>query len=319
MAYVNAVNLTPADGGAAMYELKQLLLTAGWTVVRSTDNVSVANTDLWVSAAIANTAAVWMILQKPGSTNQLAIHRQGSENGWRFYVSRDGFDTSGATGSTTALPGPVTLGDLQYLQPAFWYSSTQFLPPGGTYRYHIVADNAAPYSFWSAAYAIGGGNPYGILCYDPILSGTEGTGDTDPYSWILGHGANGYYAFNISNLNYSTYGHAKSYLVDATVPANFVSMAYSCPMTISASGSYTFAFPGGTGTNPYTSNEDMVQALILRHSTYTAPVGYKGISTLIRFVGSNRATGDTITVGADTWIVMQNVALPWPTGITPDV
>lgn len=320
MAYVNSVNLTPADGGVAMYELKQLLLTAGWTVIRSTDNVSVANADLWVSGAIANTNQVWMILQKPGgSTNQLAIQRVSAERDWRFYFSRDGYDTSGATGSTTTLPDPLTPGDSMPLQGVQWFHSTNFLPAGGSYRFHIVADNAAPYSFWAGAYPIGGGNPTGFLAYDPVVSGTEATGDTDPYAWLIGHGANTYAATDISYLNYATYVPAYGFLVDATVPTNFVGLAYSPPMTISASGSYTFCFPGGAGTNPFTSNEDLVQALMVRHVSYPAPVGYKGISTLVRFVGTNRSTGDTITVGADTWIVMRSIALPWPTGITPDV
>ena len=316
MTYVNAVNLTPANGGEAMWALKELLLTAGWTVVRSTDGTSTANSDLWPTATEANIGTVWLILQKPGSTNQILMQRQGAEPSWLFYFARDGYDL--ATGNTTTRPSPDLASGERPLQPI--NGQTIFFPNGGTYRYHIVADNQAPYSFWSAAYVIGGGNPLGILVYDPIVSGTEGTGDTDPYAFIVGHQSNGYYAFNIDRLpSIVYYPLANAYLVDATVPANFVNVAYAPPVVIGASGSSAYAFPGGVGTNPYTANEDMVQALIVRHVSYPAPVGYKGISTLVRFVGTNRSTGDTITVAPNTWIVMQNVALPWPTGITPDV
>jgi hypothetical protein len=315
MAYVHSVNNTPANGGEAMYLLKELLKTAGWTVIRSTDNVTVANSDLWVTAAEANLNVVWLILQKPGSTNQILMQRQGAEPSWLFYFSRGGYDTT--TGTTTVRPSTLST-DERALQPA---GGSIFFPNGGTYRYHVVADNAAPYSFWSASYVIGGGNPLGVLAFDPIVSGTQGATDTDPYTFILSIQANGYNAFNIDRLSsIVSYQIACAYLVDATVPANFVPVAYAPPVVVNNTGSSSYAFPGGVGTNPYTSNEDLVQALIVRHVSYAAPVGYKGISTLIRFVGSNRTTGDTIsTGGAHDWIVMQNVALPWPTGVTPDV
>jgi hypothetical protein len=316
MAYVHSVNNTPANGGEAMYLLKELLKTAGWTVIGSTDNATTASSDLWVTASIANLNVVWIILQKPSSTNQILIQRQASEGSWLFYFSRNGYDPT--TGTTTVRPSTFSSDEVALSASGY---STAFLPTGGTYRYHVVADNAAPYSFWSAAYAIGGGTPLGILVYDPIVSGTESNGDSDPYAFILGSGTNGLYAFNIAYLNGPVYYPvARAFLVDPTVPANFVTVAYAAPMLYSVSGSFTYAFPGGAGTNPFTSNEDLVQALIVRHVSYPAPVGYKGISTLIRFVGSNRATGDTIsTGGAYDWIVMSSVALPWPTGVTPDV
>ena len=58
----------------------------------------------------------------------------------------------------------------------------------------------------------------------------------------------------------------------------------------------------------------------VRRSGLTAPTGRKGRSRLFRWIGSNRATGDTLGLTTtDARIVVNQVAIPWQQNTAPVV
>jgi len=79
----------------------------------------------------------------------------------------------------------------------------------------------------------------------------------------------------------------------------------------------TLVVPANTGTNPHNSDDDVYPLIYIRQATYTAPIGYKGVSAFCTMLGTSRSTGDTLTIsGSSDHIVLGQFVFNW-NGSTP--
>ena len=85
-----------------------------------------------------------------------------------------------------------------------------------------------------------------------------------------------------------------------------------------AGGSYS-SFQTSTGTNNFSTKDDIIPAVYARNNSQTSPTGYKGISSLLSWISTSRSTGDTLTiVSTSDYIVLGGFVAPW-NGTTPSV
>jgi len=302
MALVFDINYPlPLTGSQAMYRFKQALIAAGWTTQSSGDGLSAFSSsgDIITSGnsganGFANTSA-WVRMQSPaGAGSRELIFQRGSSNPvWTSKYSFSAGFTGGSPNSTT--PGTAT--DSQTL-----LNATTLFTTDNTYRIQIACDNAAPYGFYMFAYTFGGQFNSSITCslvMDPLLAGSYPAADNDPMVFIFV----GSSAFSVG-----TPGSPLGYLKKGLAGEGFVNI----PWMRVALGSSPILFPGGAGNHSHSFNEVMFPVFYARDTGKTAPVGWKGVSSLMKMVGqayvtptllSVSTTRDTVTVG--------DIALPW--------
>ncbi len=344
MSLIWSANNTAVTGPQAMYIFKTLLAgagsnssqgsaggggTAGWTVVASSDgttfNVAGSGIDYWQSGSsgtkgCANNSA-WIVLQMPTANSvlrQLLIQRGLSNTSWRIGLSTtSGFTGAGngaisATVAPTAADGQALIGTLFGVatgSPAF---STSFLAADSAYTFNCAADTASPYGCWF--HAISGTSTATALVVDPLVTGTYPSADTDPYCYYcaassssalqsvidLGCGAVISSSAIQANLKYGLAG------------AGFVRVAAGAPFMNNASILNKNATP--LGPNAASGNDVVLPFFYGRVASLTAPVGYKGVSSMLRGVPNTRALKDTLSVassGAKDFIVVNDVAFAW--------
>lgn len=310
---------TPATGAVAVYELKGLLKTAGWTVLSSSDGTTynAAGDQITTGASgaggMANNSA-WFRIQSPvGAGGQQFIFQRGTVNtGWKIKRSR----TSGFTGgspSATQVPSATDevtiLGGGTDASPTFatWFGID------GLYRWNVGADNASPYGFWAGSFPTGGGNPAAFLCVDPLFS--TNPSDADQF-WMHAavSGQNGCSSSTImSEAGTSTTSRNLSQIISAAPGSSYAEFP-GCSYNIGAN----VVIPGGLPTNPISIKDEAFPIIIARRSALAIP-GYKGITTILRWVGISRTTGDTLTLSTTRdRIIYRDISLPWD-GSVPSV
>jgi len=322
MSLVFTANTTPATGAVAIFSLKALLKSVGWTVPRSSDGLTYNSsgdqiTSSGSGAGGMNNASAWFVIVPPGGTAQYCF-QLGATTSWRIFTTRFSTLTAG-TPSATQTPAPVSVTDRIYLAGGGTDASPTFagstFAADGTYRFHAAADNASPYGFYSVAYAIGGGLPSHALFVDP-LTDTD-AGDTDPFVFYSSNGPPGSSLLgdldgNPSGSFFNMIGAGAQALMNN--PFGILGPAYVSPIAI-------HGIPGGTqttlhgqlGPNPVNGKDDLLPCYYATDPTDSRP-GIKGRSTLIRFPMSGRTTGDTQSVsgaGAKDWIVLGGSVFPW--------
>lgn len=323
MAIISSSSLTPANSSEAMFTFKQLMVAAGWSVVSSSNGTTLSAGDIIGSASVLNNNSAYFILKQPlGATGSYGGVRrelgfQRGTFGSQYWVAQY-LHTSASTGGNATTMPPGAGSERRWLHGDSANEQILF-STDGTYRWHCLADNAAPYGFWAGAYPSGGGNPTTIIMMDPMTTGTFDANDKDPYVFYVG--SIGVFLANNAGQ-------------DATNQVNSASY-FSSPKAWFAKGQAAQQFRGcgiphyvwdnagsqlnaiNIGTNVNTVKDDSLPTL------WAAPSGkgYKGFSSFIRINSGNRATGDTIsTTGTNTrdWLVMRNYTLVW-NGTVPTV
>jgi hypothetical protein len=92
-------------------------------------------------------------------------------------------------------------------------------------------------------------------------------------------------------------------------------------LTYNSVAGTNITIPAATSSSPYSGKDIILPMLYARRSALASPNGYKGIGTIMKWIGSPRSSGDTISIASSTakdYIVAGNVALPW-NGSTPVV
>jgi hypothetical protein len=300
------------------YRLKQTLVQAGWTVVKSSDGVTTDATGNYLNDRITggygtgannlNNSGAWYVVKAPaavsGMTRQFCIQRRSgaSSNLFDIYYSASAGFTGG---SLTTAP---TATDIQTVL------SNTSSAGAANYRFSIGADNAAPYGFYMFNFVSGGAsNPLHAFVMDPLASGTYNASDTDPYI-IYATSTSTFLAAGIGSETAST--GPLSYYKKGLTGESFVltpgNLYYDASRLV---------IPGGLPANPYSTKDNIYPIPYMRRSGLAVPNGFKGIGTIMKWSGSTRNVGDTLSVsanGAKDYIVAGNVALPW-NGTTPTV
>ena len=334
-----STSLNPNNAGEVIWYLKQTLKQAGWTVISSGDGTAGSSSgtnfsssgDIFTSISSVKTgsggmsnAGAWFVIKQPASTRnsqrQIMFKVGASASAWYVYYSY----TSGFTGSiTTGATTPTASDSVTILSGgAVFASGFATGSNSNTYRVNISADNAAPYGFWCTWFPYGttGTTVTGTFIMDPLLDGTYDSNDADPYVFYFPtNGASVPTGVLTGNTGYGVgveaAGAALSYYKDKA--GTFTAALVTTPGLYPVSGG-TVAVPAGILINVY-SNKDEIFPITYARRSGTSQAGFKGMGTLMKWCGTQRNTGDTLSIaasGAKDRIVMGQVSLPW-NGTTP--
>ena len=324
MAYKFSLNNNPATGAIAMFELWQCLSSAGWTKVADSDGTTYSSSGTQVTgggtgAGGLNNTKAWMRLQDPVAVREIVIQRVTNSTNYAIWYNSGGSKFTGGSPAATQVPTTATSSDAQFVcgsgTPASPTGATLFTTDG-TYRWHVICSNASLYGFVAIGYVTGTDITATMIAMDPMQSGTyptSGSADADPVVWICPAGPN---SGNVGTTIYMTSETANqgplANLKYGLTGAGWVQM--SALSYQSAAGQ---AIPADIGSNPFTGNAEGYPIAYARRSALTAPVGWKGFSSLLLWAGTSTSTGNT--AAGKTYIFFGNLLIPWDGSTVPQV
>jgi hypothetical protein len=298
---------TPVDGAEAMFILIRNLMNAGWlhhasgtgtsgtfTTTPGSGGTPDANCLITTGTTLRG-ANSWCVLKHP-SGSLLVLHRDTDTpyTSWRVcYVPTIAAATqspnNGGSISATVAPRYATE---QYLKGT---SSTfvNALATDGTYRWHVVSETTDG-TFWAMPWILGTAslNSVGGLLLDKVATGSYPTEDTDPYVWYTPHpGDNNFSIIDLSSESAGTTKSPKCYLRRELLGEGWVDM----PVCSLVSGANNRVLPSLLGTNPHNAKDDGIPVIYARRGGLTTPVGWKGLSTMMRYNAATHATGEPLT------------------------
>jgi hypothetical protein len=291
-----------------MYQWKELLKTAGWVKQISSDGTTLNSTPGNVNDNItggaagaggfANTGAHWTGLS-PDGQRQICIQRGtvGNNNWWCKYSVAAGFTGGTATVAPTAADGQNIFGTAAAGTALFT----------ATMRYHVAANNAAPYGFYAFACTQGTNTITHQFLYDPLVAGSYPAAETDPYVMGCKNGALWDVVGGTGHLQTAAAGAAGiwGFRGNLTTWVNY-------PLLQIGSTGATYS-DGAAGSNPWTAKDDIYSTWYGR-TTAVANAGHKGMSSQFKLMASiQRSTYDLLTVVSTGDYISFNgrVAAPW--------
>ena len=310
------INRSPSTGAEAIYVLKNVLTSSGWTVYSSSNGTTELEGDSWGEIASASNNYSWAQLRSPDNTRWITFQRGTSNPYWRIKYLSGSYNNDG-TSTTTPTPvsgegynpEAVLCGGGTDASPSF----TQFFDTDGSYKSHVVADEAAPYGWWFGTFYNSSADPRTMLVIDP-LSGSL-PGDPDPVvlfqntSWTLGYPWN---AGDYSGITYNSHAGLTMYSTGSSwvrINAMFIRSPTSTPMN-------------NAGPNALTGKLDTFPVFYWRTASEGSPTGYKGVSSLFKWVHNSTALprGDILNIeSTGSHVVLSTTgqycfALPWVSG-----
>lgn len=305
---------TPTTAAVAMYELKERLKTAGWTVRASSDATTYNSTgDQITSGAtgaggFGNTNA-WFRIQRPDGVAEFTFQKGSTAATIRIKYSYAAKFTGGSPGATqtpSATDETVVWGGGTDASPTY---ATAF-SSDNTYRWNVGADSATPYGWWAGSFTNGGSNPNAAMIYDP-LTGTEPT-DGHIHLFYISI-SNSLLTTGMSVESWSSGTFKAISTVPAVTPATVLDWT---ALTYNSGASLTI--PNSQPTNPLSSKDEVIPIIWARRVGIATP-GYKGVGSLMRWTGTSRTTGSTLTYNTTRdRIIYGHVSLPWD-GSVPTV
>jgi hypothetical protein len=218
----------------------------------------------------------------------------------------------GATQTPIATDEVIQLGGGTDASPT--YQANTFTADGG-YRFNAGADDSAPYGFYFWTHTAAANVITRFCMLDPMATGTFDAADVDPA--VL-------YTEMVTATSCLVSGYANASSTDVlrgwirkglSAPSGFLpvqAMIYGRSLTSTA-----ITVPSNCGPNPYTSKDFLIPIPYARHSGVAAPNGFKGFSTVTRYLSQGRNTFDTFTVASTkdyvalAGAVGANVVVPW--------
>lgn len=319
MARLFSVNNSPATCPEAIFNLKTLLKTAGWTVTKSSDGLTYNASGDQIShgGTGANgmfNASAWFVIQIPGGTRAFCLQRHNSGsygNYWRLKYSKAAGFIGGSPGITrvpSATDEAVVVGGGTDESPSM---IQLFYTADGTFRHNFFADNTAPYGFMSWGWKKTIGDAIHAFGLDPLL-GTL-VEDTDPY--IIHARGDGIQIF--SEQSFASNGGQLAGWWGSTWFSRLVapSAVGGVPLPWGTSSNWASST---NQTNLINDKDDLYPITILGYRN--GPIlCYKGISTFVRAIGQpGRYAGDLYSVVTEKdGVVVGYCMLPWDGSSVP--
>lgn len=345
MAKNYKVNFQPATGAEAMFELKNVLTGSGWTVVSSSNGVTLSSGDAMTSTSLAASNA-WFLVQEPSGIGgrQWCFQRTTANTTWRVKIS-PGAQFSGGSPSATRVPSATDEGVINGSGTDASPTGAQLFPTDNSYKFHIISDDTAigpagnqVYGFWAFTNIVGGiadvdmetiifQEPLAVGTY-PALVGTRASttsGDADPVLYAC--------SWESGGLKFALQGgNTAAYLAGVTTETNntvryfydYQSLSGSFTAGDEAGGFYQNVW--GYGQNP-TSAQDVLLPLVYgrpgagvtnfwlaARSTF---VGFKGVTNFLRKSTVARSNSDTVNLSTNAYVYVGDLLIPWPENITP--
>lgn len=320
----DAVNLAPATGPEAVFNWKAAMKQMGATVTRSSDGTTYnAAADIITQAStgangMANNNA-WFVLAWPDGRQWLVMRGTSNVN-WLVMVSHSAGFTGGspsATRRSTATDEQFRAGGGTDAVPTF----TGVFATDGTYKQHIIYDNAAPYA-WHMLLVVTGATGMRVWWHAPMLAGSHNPLDTAPYIDGVMTATPSITTMAGVTMNTSEFGagyYKKGLSGEAYV--QFRGLIYAANITL--------ACPNAEGNDPY-DNIDAGDPIRVSRLTADGNGGRKGFLSTQQAAlpGSTHSWPDTLDVddNADAVVDRRYVAstntgcllFRWPLGITPN-
>jgi hypothetical protein len=327
MAYTfkKDVTFTPSIASGfctALFELKSALTGAGWSVIKSGTGVNSASYsdsgDIILSASQLNGAQnAWFVIKMSGSNRSWSFQRGTVDYNWRVKFAPGGFTGVSplgtiATGSYNSTPaGPtevILLGTNTDASPTYASFPT---PSAIGMRAQIIADNAPPYGACMIVHDTGTGAKECMWFVDPMIAGTYGASDADPYVYgIHPNSANS----GLNNL-FSAESTPQYAILTGSIPYLIIAPDYC----VFDNSNMQTVIPGGLPTNPITNLDDVFAVTWVRRGAQSNIGGQKGISSLFLWTGTNRAVGSTYSIASTSdYYIFGHIAFPWD-GSTPSI
>jgi hypothetical protein len=322
MAYAFTSNTTPATGSLAMYSLIALLIAQGWLKKADADGTTYSATGVQVTGGgtgahgLGNTNA-WVRLQSPGGagTTELIIQRGTSDSGYRIKISAAAGFTGGSPSGTQAPSATdefILYGGGTDAAPSY---GTIFPTTNNTYRFSCGADSAAPYTFWSGSWIIGGANTTGLFLMDSFTNGPPGDIYKNHFIVANSSTAGAYNGAIAATTSAPTSGQniTTNPKTGAITSADYQPYPGLGLTDMAANNGVVPAGYGGLASDPITSKDDNFPIVCARRVALTPPSGYKGILSMCQWISVPRnKAGETQDIsGTRDRIIFDQISLPW--------
>lgn len=301
-------DIKPATPSEIVWELKQLLVAAGWTVTSSSDGTTYSSSaDVLTTAADLDNDLSWFVVQSPaGKAWCFQLENATTDpTDWRVKYSRAaGFiiGSPSATQVPSASDQVIMLGGGSDAVPTF---ATLF-DAAGTQNVAIGAHDGGLYGWYLIGYE-DGLKPQTFIFYDPLLPGSYPSEDTDPFV----------FAARYSTVNRPCSLDGLQQTGTTNVPLALYNTTVRYTQAMSWEGT-NVAFPAGySHPNAWNGNADT--APVHWVSTALTPNGWKGTSSLFRWHGGSESTGARTNspTAANRLVVFEDLLVPWDGGDAP--
>jgi hypothetical protein len=325
----SGVNLTPATGAIAVFNVKEGLKQAGWTVKASSDGTTYNATGDQITTGAAGAGGMannnaWFRIQSPaGPGGREFTFQRGTTNlVWRAKVSHSaGFSTPAGTPASqtpSAADQQIYAGGGTDASPSF----LSWLATDNTYKQHIGCDAAAPYDAYCVLMPTGGLGDSRRWTFFNMAAGTYPDEDVAP--WLVDMNNAAATGANLeSPTPLNTRGLGQGYYRKGfpsgegfTAYATF-GWQFGNSKLVPRNEAYGFC----VGANPYTGTVDLIPLPILRVSGQWSMPGMKGYlrTDVIAFASVIRKEGSYFDRGSSRYLVVDEVCLIFPQAVTPSV
>jgi len=320
MAYSDLLNnVSPASQASVIYDLKETMKAAGYTVQGSGDGIAAHSavgdviTSAGAGAGGMNNSTAWFTIRQASGgaapysgTREWTFQRGSSANLWQCLYSGPDTTFDQSTGTATTLPTGVVPADIKNFTNGSGFIA--ILPGSTAFTYQIrVGDSAEDFHWYAICYPNGGGNINGRVGNIPMTSDSIATGEGDPY--IVGASANSLLQATITSITAAEFfgWQGKNGLIDDFRQINTLRLVNSAGQII---------FPDGSGPNPENGQSDGVCTYWARQGGNVAQ-GLKGAAQKVKWTGTDRTTGSTY----DTlnFIVFDDTVWEWDGSTVPSV
>lgn len=296
-------------GAETVFKLKTLMKSVGWTVKASSDASTYNSTGDQITTSTSGTGGMannraWFRIQSPDGIREFTIQRNNSGNNttWRVKYSALAKFTGGSPGTTqtpSATDENILLGGGTDAAPSYgtWFATDN------TYRLHMAANSSDGYGIWLAALKpLGGRTSNGIttgaFMFDPLKSGSYPVEDVEPYVIYLPT-SSGWAGSITTGIN--------AYLKKGLAGEGFVFMPWLKILVGSND-----AFTGGISSNVHDGLDYSIDVLYGRQSSLSAPVGFKGTSSILKWNPNPRYIPSLLTINSSKdRICIGDFNLPW--------
>lgn len=293
----------------------------------------------------------WIMMRQPVGTGSVGYYTgkrmiviqkgtNATHHDWRIKYSLTGGFIRGQANSGST---PAGAGDSVYIcgggtdaTPTF---STIFLNTANGASRHVAMANdglsgeQSPFGVYSVSWAAGGGGgtvgAHHMFMIDPLEVATNNPADVDPFAFYAEQSAGSPGALRSSNVTSTdptkTYtnsnGAVSAWFRYGQAAASFENICGAVYFTWGASDNFIRQLvPGdGTagqvialGTNVHNGFDDFFPVPYVRRAGEGGNTGYKGVSSLVRWLGTARSIGDTFTlVTTRDMISLRAAVIPW--------
>lgn len=322
MAWIYRPNIFAGsgDGRQIVWNLKEMLKDAGWTVIESATGSAYSAGDILDAPGDFGTRS-WFRVQMPehrGQKREFVFQKGSSDRSWRVKYSKAAGFTDGSAGSNET---PSAIDEMMALGGGTDNSPTTdniFMSQGLWSQ--MGAQNSAPYGFWAGTYRADNRNMAGGFLFDPLRTGSFPDADDDPYVCYFPNGSN-------SNIVLSFAAPAAAAAAEGGISnvsglSGVRAWMGASPASIAGASFAQYASGvrdsfQGYGTNPYSGEDVFLPVIYMRSQALAAPNGVKGISSVLQINSALRQPGDTTTDLSK--IQLGNCVLDWDGATIPEV